>query len=101
MILNNEESILDLIEDTHTVGVYIVMVDIAKGPPGSVKKCVVHVHELCYALFIGLNNIELLERLKSDLIPLMHSFKVNIRVCLAEISNVNRGKASVNITFER
>ena len=70
------------------------------GPGRQWRKCVVDVHVLCYALFIGLSNIELLERLKSDFIPLMHSFKVNIRVCLAENSNVNLDKASVNITFE-
>ena len=138
MILNNEESILDLIEDTHTVGEYIVhcrhrrevtwvgtsvkyvlialLSDISmhfiKYPTthkvhmhAGVKRKLLYgcayvleiIHSLkltnnshmYYALFIGMNNIELLECLKSDLKPLMHSFKVNIRVCLAENSNVN------------
>ena len=33
-------------------------------------------------------------------IQLMHSFEVDIRTCQPENSDVNRGKAEVNITFE-
>ena len=35
-----------------------------------------------------------------DIIQLMHSFEVNIRICQPENSNVHRGKAEVSITFE-
>ena len=31
---------------------------------------------------------------------LMHSFEVNIRICQPENSDVHRGEAEVNITFE-
>ena len=34
------------------------------------------------------------------IIQLMHSFEVNIRICQPENSDVHRGKAEVNITFE-
>ena len=34
------------------------------------------------------------------LIQLMHSFEVNIRICQLENSDVHRGEAEVNITFE-
>ena len=30
----------------------------------------------------------------------MHSFEVNIRICQPKNSDVHRGKAEVNITFE-
>ena len=33
-------------------------------------------------------------------ILLMHSFEVNIRICQPKISDVHRGKAEVNISFE-
>ena len=33
-------------------------------------------------------------------IQLMHSFKVNIRICQPENSDVHRGEAQVTITFE-
>ena len=33
-------------------------------------------------------------------IQLMHSFEVNIRICQPENSDVHRGEAKVNITFE-
>ena len=33
-------------------------------------------------------------------IQLMHSFEVNIRICQPENSDVHRGEAEVNITFE-
>ena len=33
-------------------------------------------------------------------IQLMHSFEVNIRICQSENSDVHRGEAEVNITFE-
>ena len=35
-----------------------------------------------------------------DNIQLMHSFEVNIRICQPENSDVHRGEAEVNITFE-
>ena len=35
-----------------------------------------------------------------NIIQLMHSFEVNIRICHPENSDVHRGKAEVNITFE-
>ena len=35
-----------------------------------------------------------------DIIQLMHSFEVDIRICQPENSDVHRGKAEVNITFE-
>ena len=34
------------------------------------------------------------------IIQLMHSFEVNFRICQPENSDVHRGKAEVNITFE-
>ena len=34
------------------------------------------------------------------IIQLMHSFEVNIRICQPENSDVYRGEAEVNITFE-
>ena len=37
---------------------------------------------------------------KNDNIQLMHSFEVNIRICQPENSDVHRGEAEVNITFE-
>ena len=36
----------------------------------------------------------------NDIIQLMHSFEVNIRICQPENSDVHRGEAEVNITFE-
>ena len=33
-------------------------------------------------------------------IQLMHFFEVNIRICQPENSDVHRGEAEVNITFE-
>ena len=36
----------------------------------------------------------------SNIIQLMHSFEVNIRICQPENSDVHRGEAEVNITFE-
>ena len=36
----------------------------------------------------------------NDIIQLMHSFEVNIRICQPENSDVHRGEAKVNITFE-
>ena len=36
----------------------------------------------------------------TDIIQLMHSFEVNIRICQPENSDVHRGEAEVNITFE-
>ena len=38
--------------------------------------------------------------LNFDIIQLMHSFEVNIRICQPENSDVHRGEAEVNITFE-
>ena len=35
-----------------------------------------------------------------DIVQLMHSFEVNIRICQPENSDVYRGEAEVNITFE-
>ena len=35
-----------------------------------------------------------------NIIQLMHSFEVNIRICQPENSDVHRGEAEVNITFE-
>ena len=35
-----------------------------------------------------------------NIIQLMHSFEVNIRICHPENSDVHRGEAEVNITFE-
>ena len=35
-----------------------------------------------------------------SIIQLMHSFEVDIRICQPENSDVHRGKAEVNITFE-
>ena len=35
-----------------------------------------------------------------DIIQLMHSFEFNIRICQPENSDVHRGEAEVNITFE-
>ena len=35
-----------------------------------------------------------------DIIQLMHSFEVNIRICQLENSDVHRGEAEVKITFE-
>ena len=34
------------------------------------------------------------------IIQLMHSFEVDIRICQPENSDVHRGEAEVNITFE-
>ena len=36
----------------------------------------------------------------NDTIQLMHSFEVDIRICQPENSDVHRGEAEVNITFE-
>ena len=36
----------------------------------------------------------------SNIIQLMHSFEVDIRICQSENSDVHRGEAEVNITFE-
>ena len=38
--------------------------------------------------------------LVTDNIQLMHSFEVNIRICQPKNSDVHRGEAEVNITFE-
>ena len=38
--------------------------------------------------------------LGSDIIQVMHSFEVNIKICQPENSVVHRGEAEVNITFE-
>ena len=38
--------------------------------------------------------------LVESIIQLMHSFEVNIRICQRENSDVHRGEADVNITFE-
>ena len=35
-----------------------------------------------------------------NIIQLTHSFEVDIRICQPENSDVHRGKAEVNITFE-
>ena len=35
-----------------------------------------------------------------DIIQLMHSFEVDIRICQPVNSDVHRGEAEVNITFE-
>ena len=35
-----------------------------------------------------------------DIIQLMHSFEVNIRICQPENGDVHQGEAEVNITFE-
>ena len=35
-----------------------------------------------------------------NIIQLMHSFEVDIRICQPENSDVHRGKAEVNIHFE-
>ena len=35
-----------------------------------------------------------------NIIQLMHSFEVNIRICQPENSDVHLGEAAVNITFE-
>ena len=35
-----------------------------------------------------------------NIIQLMHSFEVDITICQPENSDVHRGKAEVNITFE-
>ena len=37
---------------------------------------------------------------ETHIIQLMHSFELNIRICKPENSDVHRGVASVNITFE-
>ena len=39
-------------------------------------------------------------RVLHNIIQLMHSFEVNIRICQPENSDVHRGEAEVNITFE-
>ena len=39
-------------------------------------------------------------RYLSDIIHLMHSFEVDIRICHPENSDVHRGKAELNITLE-
>ena len=36
----------------------------------------------------------------SFIIQLMHSFEVDIKICQPENSDVHRGEAEVNITFE-
>ena len=36
----------------------------------------------------------------SDILQLMHSFEVDIRIFQPENSDVHRGEAEVNITFE-
>ena len=48
-----------------------------------------HPHETC-----------VITKKKDISIQLMHSFKVNIRICQTGNSDVNQGKAQVNITFE-
>ena len=35
-----------------------------------------------------------------SIIQMMHSFEVNIKICHPENSDVHRGEAEVNITFE-
>ena len=47
-----------------------------------------------YMLTVGLTVI------KSDIIQLMHSFEIDIRICQSENSDVHRGEAEMNITFE-
>ena len=42
----------------------------------------------------------LTEMKHTNIIQLMHSFEVNIRICQPENSDVHRGEAEVNITFE-
>ena len=44
--------------------------------------------------------IDLTKSSPDDIIQLMHSFEVDIRFCQPENSDVHRGKAEVNITFE-
>ena len=43
---------------------------------------------------------QLMMNIKNYIIQLMHSFEVNIRICQPENSDVHRGEAEVNITFE-
>ena len=49
------------------------------------------------ALASGLSYVEVD---KHGIIQLMHSFEVNIRICQPKNSDVHRGEAEVNITFE-
>ena len=38
--------------------------------------------------------------LSDDIIPLMHSFEVNIRICQPQKSDVHCGESEINIIFE-
>ena len=48
----------------------------------------------------GVYMLDFLALVFSYIIQLMHSFEVNIRICQPENSDVHRGEAEVNITFE-
>ena len=50
---------------------------------------------LCYV-----GSIQLMHSFEVNIIQLMHSFEVGIRICQPENSDVHRGEAEVNITFE-
>ena len=58
-------------------------------------ECVRAINSLSVSEIIQLLTMEAL-----DIIQLMHSFEVNIRICQPENSDVQRGEAEVNITFE-
>ena len=45
-------------------------------------------------------HIVICETITDVIIQLMHSFEVNIRICQPENSDVLRGEAEGNITFE-
>ena len=62
----------------------------------------VYVIALKYFVYAGQHPHEtcVITKKKYISIQLMHSFKVNIRICQTGNSDVNQGKAQVNITFE-
>ena len=69
----------------------------------SVAKDQTSMHKMCSLIRTFIAHIHKLEthiNAEANIIQLMHSFEVNIRICQPENSDVHRGEAEVNITFE-
>ena len=66
------------------------------------KLLLLSIFSLLHYVFLLINLSQILDVafLLSVSIQLMHSFEVNIRICQPENSDVHRGEAEVNITFE-
>ena len=73
------------------------MSGISSGSPLFVK---VHIKDPLLYKGLNKNDIAKIAREVTYIIQLVHSFEVNIRICQPENSDVHRGEAEVNITFE-